>query len=80
MKVTINVECTPEEARAFMGLPDVTPLHDAYLDKMKQMITEGLSPTDLEKLMGQWMPGNNSNWEQWQKAMWNAATGNLSKS
>ena len=27
MKFTINVECTPEEARRFVGLPDVTPLN-----------------------------------------------------
>ncbi len=80
MKVTINVECTPDEARAFMGLPDVTPLHDAYLDKMKQLISDGLSHGDLEKMMGQWMPGMNKNWDEWQKAMWSAATGNLTKS
>jgi hypothetical protein len=80
MKVTINVECTPEEARTFMGLPDVTPLHDVYMEKMKHLITDGMTSADVEKLMGQWLPGMNSNWEQWQKAMWGAATGNLNKS
>ena len=29
MKVTIDIDCTPEEARRFMGLPDLTPVHDA---------------------------------------------------
>ncbi|MEO7470377.1 MAG: DUF6489 family protein, partial [Sphingobium limneticum] len=30
MKVTVDVDCTPAEARAFLGLPDVTPIHDKY--------------------------------------------------
>ena len=80
MKVTINVECTPEEARAFLGLPDLAPLHEAYLGKMKSMMTDGMSSADMEKMMGQWMPAMSSSWDQWQKAMWNAATGGLTKS
>ena len=28
MKITVDVDCTPQEARAFMGLPDVTPLNE----------------------------------------------------
>lgn len=31
MKVTVDVDCTPAEARAFLGLPDVTPIHDKYV-------------------------------------------------
>ena len=26
MKVTVDIDCTPADARAFLGLPDVTPL------------------------------------------------------
>jgi len=36
MKVIVDVDCTPEEARRFLGLPDLTPVHDLYLDKMKR--------------------------------------------
>ena len=31
MKVTVDVDCSPAEARAFLGLPDVTPIHDNYI-------------------------------------------------
>ncbi|MGE4321464.1 MAG: DUF6489 family protein [Sphingobium sp.] len=31
MKVTVDVDCTPAEARSFLGLPDVTPIHDKYV-------------------------------------------------
>lgn len=34
MKVSVDVDCTPAEARAFLGLPDVTPIHDKYIKTM----------------------------------------------
>ncbi|MDZ4735977.1 MAG: DUF6489 family protein, partial [Rhodospirillaceae bacterium] len=35
MKVTIDIDCTPEEARAFMGLPDVAPLQARMLAEIE---------------------------------------------
>jgi len=32
MKVNVEIDCSPEEARRFMGLPDVTKANDAYMD------------------------------------------------
>lgn len=34
MKITVDLDCTPAEARAFLGLPDVTPIHDHYMKTM----------------------------------------------
>ena len=34
MKVNFDIECTPEEARSFLGLPDVTPIHQKYVQTM----------------------------------------------
>jgi hypothetical protein len=34
MKVTMEVDCTPEEARRFMGLPDVTKANEIYVDAL----------------------------------------------
>ena len=56
MKVTVDVDCTPEEARRFMGLPDMTVVHEAYTDKMKKMIEEGITPDSVETMMRNWMP------------------------
>jgi hypothetical protein len=36
MKVNIEFDCTPEEARRFMGLPDVSPANDLYVDTLVQ--------------------------------------------
>ncbi len=79
MKVTINIDCTPQEARTFMGLPDLAPLHDDYVEKMRQLMTASLSGADAEKMLRQWSTMA-SGMEQWQKAMWGAATGATSKS
>lgn len=32
MKVNVEVECSPEEARRFLGLPDVTKANEVYVD------------------------------------------------
>jgi hypothetical protein len=75
MKVNIQIDCTPDEARTFMGLPDLTPLHKIYMDRMEQLMKEGVSSADVDKLMKQWMPMMSDSWEQWQKSLWSAATG-----
>lgn len=36
MKVNVEIECTPEEARRFLGLPDVTKANEAYVDAILQ--------------------------------------------
>jgi hypothetical protein len=67
MKVNFTIDCTPEEARTFFGLPDLKPVHDLYLDKLKTTITEGVTPADFEKMTRAWMPGISDGFEQWQK-------------
>ncbi len=67
MKVTFDIDCTPGEARTFFGLPDLTPVHDAYIDKMKAMVVDGLTPGDFEKMARTWMPGVADSFEQWRK-------------
>ena len=73
MKITFDIDCTPQEARAFLGLPDLTPLHDLYLERMKSTITDGLTPADFEKVARSWMPGITDNLEQWRNTFWSAA-------
>lgn len=31
MKFTVDVDCTPVEARTFLGLPDLKPIQDHYV-------------------------------------------------
>lgn len=32
MKVHVEIDCTPEEARAFLGLPDVSKANSVYIE------------------------------------------------
>lgn len=57
MKVTIEVDCTPEEARRAVGLPDLTPLHDRYIEMVQgSMDGTALKPEMLENMMKSWTP------------------------
>ena len=42
MTVTVEVNCSPEEARRFLGLPDVAPMQQAAMEKLQQRMA---SPT-----------------------------------
>ncbi|MBN8830032.1 MAG: hypothetical protein J0G94_05235 [Sphingomonadales bacterium] len=47
MKFNVDVECTPEEARTFLGLPDMKPIHDLYI----QAVMDAMSgQTNLEQM------------------------------
>lgn len=73
MKISFDIDCTPAEARAFMGLPDLTPLHDLYLERMRSFVTEGIGPADLERMTRAWLPGMSEGLETWRQAIFNAA-------
>lgn len=81
MKVTINIDCTPDEARGFFGLPDVKPMQDAMMAEMQRRIDDGLKAEDFETLMKAWMGPAASgdamtrNMEQFQKMFWGAFAG-----
>ena len=57
MKITIDIDCTPQEARAFLGLPNVEPIQDAVLAKAQERLTEYLEARDPEALLKLWFPG-----------------------
>lgn len=83
MKVKVDIDCTPEEARAFFGLPDVRPLHAAWTERMKGFIDNGVTPADLERMIRTWtegVPGMQDAFARWQQMMLAAigATGSAS--
>ena len=67
MKITMEVDCTPEEARAFLGLGDVEPLQQALLKKIEERLTASLEAMDPEALMKAWMPFGQQGLEEFQR-------------
>ena len=54
MKIKINIDCTPVVARSFLGLPDVSPLHDIYLGRMKTLVEQGVTPDAVSDMVRGW--------------------------
>ena len=69
MKISVDVDCTPEEARRFMGLPDLTPLHEAYLAKMRNAIDQGITPETVQSMMQSWSPMGEAGLSLWRQML-----------
>ena len=54
MKVNIEIDCTPLEARQFFGLPDVSPMQNAVMDKLQQQMLANIDKVTPEALMQSW--------------------------
>ena len=70
MKITIDIDCTPDEARAFLGLPDVAPLQAEMMKGLQERMTKTLASMDAEKLMQTWLSSGAQSFEQMQRAFW----------
>jgi hypothetical protein len=55
MKFTVNVECSPEEARRFIGLPDVTPINEALVGEMQKRMEANMAMMSPDTMMQSWM-------------------------
>ena len=66
----MNIECSPEEARRFLGLPDVAPMQE-YRDRMR----EGMEKLDPEALMKSWISATGGSCEELQKTFWSQFAG-----
>ena len=72
MKVRVDIDCTPEEARSFLGLPDVGPMQETLTKEMQDRLLSAMRSMDPEALMKTWMPAGIAGLEQWQKMFWQA--------
>ena len=68
MKVTANIDCTPEEARTFLGLPDVQPMQAAVMAEMERRMLAEMDRFSPEALMKSWMSLVPQSPEQFQDA------------
>ena len=67
MKFNVEVDCTPEEARRMMGLPDLTPVHDKYVETLTAAM-DGVVPKDMiDGMMRSWAPMGDAGMSFWSK-------------
>ena len=74
MKITINVDCTPEEARRYMGLPDVAPMQEAILKEMQERMLASAKAMQPVEMMQTWLPMGVESWLDMQKQFWEKMT------
>ena len=77
MKFRVEAECTPVEARAFLGLPDVTGLNDHLMKEMSSRMSANVALLKPDELMRSWMSFGGQAQEQFMKMMSAAATTGL---
>ena len=69
MKIHVEVDCTPEEARRFFGLPDLRPMQDAVMAKVQQQVLDAVNAVSPDALLKTWMPLAPQTPEQMRDAM-----------
>ena len=56
MKFNINVECTAQEAREFIGLPNVAPMQERLMEDLEKRMRTQMKNLDPQTLMKTWVP------------------------
>ncbi|CAA7614039.1 conserved hypothetical protein [Candidatus Terasakiella magnetica] len=80
MKITVDVDCTPEELRTFFGLPDVRPMQDALMKQIQDQMASSLHAMEPETMFKVWLPAGVQGMEQLQKMFWSQfASGAMGK-
>jgi hypothetical protein len=73
MKINVEIDCTPAEARAFMGLPDVAPLNEHLVGEMQKRMDENISAMKPDELMKTWTSFGLQAQDQFRRLMESAA-------
>ena len=74
MKVSVVVDCTPEEARAFFGLPDVQPMQAAMMDQLQGKMMANIDKFSPESIMQSWFTFDPKMGEKFQEMFLNMAS------
>ncbi|NJO56070.1 MAG: hypothetical protein HC834_06630 [Rhodospirillales bacterium] len=74
MKISFDVEMTPEEMRKLFGLPDVEAFQRQLMDDIRERMVSGTEGYDPIKLFQPYVTGTMASWDMFQKMLTNAAS------
>ena len=79
MKVTIEIDATPQEMRTLMGLPDVEELQQEMMQKIREKVMSGIESNDMTEMMKLFMPTSDQfkSMESLQATFWQAFSKDL---
>jgi len=75
MNIRLDIDCSPEEARRFLGLPDLGPVHDVFVGRLQEMMATALTPSAADDMVRTWLSAGVQGMGAVQKAFWEAARG-----
>jgi hypothetical protein len=73
MKIRIEMDMTPDEARRTMGLPDVAGMQEKLVAQMEKRMLAALDTSDPEAMLKSWFPLGVRGFEQFQRLLWDSA-------
>ncbi|SDR53406.1 hypothetical protein SAMN05444161_5481 [Rhizobiales bacterium GAS191] len=74
MKITVDIDCTPAEAREFMGLPDVKRMQAGIMEDLEKMMRANLDKLSPESVLRTWLALTPDAVQETFKSMLNLAT------
>lgn len=75
MKIKLDIDCTPQEARVFFGLPDVEKMQEIMMKEIQSKMMENISNIDADSMMKTWMPEGMKGLDQMQNMFWSSMAG-----
>jgi hypothetical protein len=79
MKISLDIDCTAEEARTFFGLPEVRPLQEALLHEVQQRLAANIQAMDPKAMFETWLPATLKGFEQLQELFLSRMSGGKQK-
>lgn len=70
MKFNFDIECTPSEARAFIGLPNIAPMQDRMMKELEDRMADNIRNLSPEEMVKTWMPATMQGFGEMQKIFW----------
>ena len=75
----MNIECSPEKAWPFLGLPDVAPMQEELLQEFRDRMRVGMGKLAPEACINCWFSVIGGSWLEMQKTLWLQFAGTLPK-
>ena len=69
MKVSVDLDLTPDELRRLFGLPDLTPIQALVVERITRQVEKGMDSNLLSGITRTFIAGGMQSWEAYQNLL-----------